>query len=306
MDTFTAIFLTVVSASTPLLIAALGELVVEKSGVLNLGVEGMMIIGAACGFAAAITFDSVIMGFLGGMVGGAILSYFFAILVLNFATNQVATGLALTMLGLGVSGLIGEPFAGVTIQSNPMEFLSFVGEIPIIGPILLGMDPIAYIGFALLAGVAWFLNNSRAGLILRAVGDSPTSAHTLGYNVLRVRLYAILFGGACAGLAGAYLSIIYTPFWAREMTAGRGWIALALVVFASWLPFRLLVGAYLFGAVTILQFHAQGAQIAIPQQFMASMPYLATVAVLVIISASRNRAKANTPAGLGRVFVPDR
>ncbi len=306
MDTFTAIFLTVVSASTPLLIAALGELVVEKSGVLNLGVEGMMIIGAACGFAAAITFDSIIMGFLGGIVGGAILSYFFAVLVLNFATNQVATGLALTMLGLGISGLIGEPFAGITIQSQPMEFLAFIGNIPVIGPILYGIDPIAYIGFALIVGVAWFLNSSRAGLILRAVGDSPTSAHTLGYNVLRVRLLAILFGGACAGLAGAYLSIIYTPFWAREMTAGRGWIALALVVFASWLPFRLLVGAYLFGAVTILQFHAQGAQIGIPQQFMASMPYLATVAVLVLISASKSRAKVNTPASLGRVFVPDR
>jgi len=306
MDTFTAILLTVVSASTPLLIAALGELVVERSGVLNLGVEGMMIIGAACGFAAAITFDSLILGFLGGIIGGAVLSFFFAFLVLTFATNQVATGLALTMLGLGVSGLIGEPFAGVTIQSNPIESLSFVGEIPVIGPILLGMDAISYIGFALVVAVFWFLNHSRPGLILRAVGDNPTSAHTLGYNVLRVRLYAILFGGACAGLAGAYLSLIYTPFWAKEMTAGRGWIALALVVFASWLPFRLLIGAYLFGAVTILQFHAQGAQIDIPQQFMASMPYLATVAVLVIISASRSRAKINTPASLGRVFVPDR
>ncbi|MBL4757885.1 MAG: ABC transporter permease [Rhizobiales bacterium] len=306
METFIAILLTIVSASTPLLLAAMGELVVERSGVLNLGIEGMMIIGAACGFAGAIMSGSVLIGFLTGIVGGAILSYFFAVLVLNFATNQVATGLALTLAGLGISGLIGKPFAGITIQREPIEFLSFVNDIPVVGPILNGIDAVAWFGFALLLAVAWFLNRTRAGLILRAVGDNPVSAHTLGYNVLRVRLYAILFGGACAGLAGAYLSIYYTPFWAREMTAGRGWIALALVVFASWLPYRLLIGAYLFGAVTILQFHAQGAQINIPQQFMASLPYLATIVVLIVISARQTGRKIHTPASLGRIFVPDR
>lgn len=304
MDAFVAILLTVITASTPLLIAGLGELVTERSGILNLGVEGMMIIGAACGFAVGVTSGSILLGLIVGTIAGSILSFLFAILVLYFATNQVATGLSLTLLGLGVSGLIGEPFAGITIEGSLIGDIGFIKAIPVIGPILSGIDAVAWFGFVLLFAVAWFLNKTRPGLILRAVGDSPTSAHTLGYNVLGVRLLAILFGGACAGLAGAYLSLIYSDFWVREMTAGRGWIALALVVFSSWLPSRILIGAYLFGAVTIFQFHAQGFQIDVPQQFLASLPYIATVVVLVIISARRTRAAA--PASLGRVFVPDR
>jgi simple sugar transport system permease protein len=300
-----AIILSVLAASTPLLIAATGELVTERSGVLNLGVEGMMIVGAACGFAGAWLTGSVFIGALFGIAAGVLMALIFALMALGLAVNQVATGLALTILGVGLSGLIGAGFVGERI--TPAAHLSIPGvtDIPLVGRVLFGEDGFVYVSIALVIGVWWFLYRTRAGLILRACGDNHASAHALGYPVLRIRTFAVMFGGACAGLAGAYLPLAYTPFFIPGMTAGRGWIALALVVFSSWRPGRLVVGAYLFGAVTILQLHAQGWGIGIPSQFMSALPYLATVIVLVLLSRARSGG-STAPAALGTVFVPDR
>jgi ABC-type uncharacterized transport system permease subunit len=300
-----AIILSVLAASTPLLLAATGELVTERSGVLNLGVEGMMIVGAACGFGGALLTGSTTIGALCGIVAGTLMSLIFAAMTLGLAVNQVATGLALTILGIGLSGLIGAGFVGERIASAPHLYIPGLTDIPVVGRILAGEDAFVYFSILLIVGVWWFLYRTRAGLILRACGDNHVSAHALGYPVLRIRLYAVMFGGACAGLAGAYLPLAYTPFFIPGMTAGRGWIALALVVFASWLPGRLVIGAYLFGAVTILQLHAQGAGIGIPSQFLSSLPYLATVIVLVLLSRARTGG-STAPAALGTVFVPDR
>ena len=311
MDLLQAILLTIVTASTPLLLAATGELVVERSGVLNLGVEGMMIIGAAVGFAAAFSTDNAFIGVVAAIAGGMALSALFAFMTLGIAANQVASGLALTILGVGLSGLIGAGFIGQKREAIPKLHIPGLSDIPLVGPIVFGQDAIVYASFALVALVWWFLNRTRAGLVLRAVGDSHGSAHALGYPVRRIRFFAILFGGGCAGLAGAYLSLAYTPFWVTGMTAGRGWIALALVVFASWLPWRLLAGAYLFGAITIGQLHLQAIRselpdwLELPSQFWTSLPYLATIVVLVIISRSRARGGA-APASLGVPFMPDR
>jgi simple sugar transport system permease protein len=286
-----AIILAILAASTPLLLAAAGELVAERAGVLNLGVEGMMIMGAACGFAGAYLTGSTLIG---------------ALLTLGLAVNQVATGLALTILGIGLSGLIGASFVGEKIVAAPHLYIPVLTDIPFIGRILFGQDAFVYLSLALVGGIWWFLYRTRSGLVLRAIGDNHTSAHALGYPVLQIRTLAVLFGGACAGLGGAYLPLAYTPFFIPGMTAGRGWIALALVVFASWLPGRLVIGAYLFGAVTILQLHAQGAGFGIPSQLMTSLPYLATILVLVLISRARATAGSAAPASLGVVFVPDR
>ncbi|PAY07900.1 MULTISPECIES: ABC transporter permease [Bradyrhizobium] len=305
MELIEAIILSVLAASTPLLLAATGELVAERSGVLNLGVEGMMIVGAACGFGGAWLTGSIIIGALCGMLAGVLMSLLFAAMALGLAVNQVATGLALTIFGVGLSGLIGAGFVGERITPAPHLQIPFVTDIPLIGRILFGEDGFVYLSLALVAAVWWFLYRTRAGLILRACGDNHVSAHALGYPVLKIRMYAVMFGGACAGLAGAYLPLAYTPFFIPGMTAGRGWIALALTVFASWLPGRLVIGAYLFGAVTILQLHAQGAGIGIPSQFMSSLPYLATVIVLVLLSRARTGG-STAPAALGTVFVPDR
>jgi simple sugar transport system permease protein len=300
-----AIILAVLAASTPLLIAATGELVTERSGVLNLGVEGMMIVGAACGFAGAWLTGSVFIGALFGIVAGMLMSLVFALMALGLAVNQVATGLALTILGVGLSGLIGAGFVGERITPAVHLYVPGLTDIPLIGRVLFGEDGFVYFSVALIVGVWWFLYRTRAGLILRACGDNHVSAHALGYPVLRIRTFAVMFGGACAGLAGAYLPLAYTPFFIPGMTAGRGWIALALVVFASWRPGRLVVGAYLFGAVTILQLHAQGWGVGIPSQFMSALPYLATVIVLVLLSRARTGG-STAPAALGTVFVPDR
>jgi general nucleoside transport system permease protein len=302
---FEAIILSVLAASTPLLIAATGELVAERSGVLNLGVEGMMIMGAACGFGAAWLSGSIIIGAICGMIAGTLMSLLFALMALGLAVNQVATGLALTIFGIGLSGLIGAGFVGERIAPAAHLHIPGLTDIPLIGHIVFGEDAFVYLSLALVFAVWWFLYKTRAGLILRACGDNHVSAHGLGYSVLRIRLYAVMFGGACAGLAGAYLPLAYTPFFIPGMTAGRGWIALALTVFASWRPGRLVIGAYLFGAVTILQLHAQGAGIGIPSQFMSSLPYLATVIVLVALSRARTGG-STAPAALGTVFVPDR
>lgn len=305
MELFEAIVLSVLAASTPLLIAATGELVTERSGVLNLGVEGMMIMGAACGFGGALLTGSITIGAICGIVAGTLMSLIFALMALGLAVNQVATGLALTILGIGLSGLIGAGFVGERITPAPHLHIPGLTDIPVIGRVLFGEDAFVYLSIALIVAVWWFLYRTRAGLILRACGDNHVSAHALGYPVLKIRLYAVMFGGACAGLAGAYLPLSYTPFFIPGMTAGRGWIALALTVFASWRPGRLVIGAYLFGAVTILQLHAQGAGIGIPSQFMSSLPYLATVIVLVLLSRARTGG-STAPAALGTVFVPDR
>nr|WP_249795316.1 ABC transporter permease [Bradyrhizobium sp. NBAIM08] len=300
-----AIILAVLAASTPLLIAATGELVAERSGVLNLGVEGMMIVGAACGFAGAWLTGSIFIGALFGIAAGTLMSLVFALMALGLAVNQVATGLALTILGVGLSGLIGAGFVGERITPAVQLSIPVLTDIPLIGRVLFGENGFVYFSIALIVAVWWFLYRTRAGLILRACGDNHVSAHALGYHVLRIRTLAVMFGGACAGLAGAYLPLAYTPFFIPGMTAGRGWIALALVVFSSWRPGRLVVGAYLFGAVTILQLHAQGWGVGIPSQFMSALPYLATVIVLVLLSRARTGG-STAPAALGTVFVPDR
>ncbi|GMO17140.1 ABC transporter permease [Bradyrhizobium sp. TM233] len=305
MELIEAIILAVLAASTPLLIAATGELVTERSGVLNLGVEGMMIVGAACGFAGAWLTGSIFIGALFGIIAGTMMSLIFALMALGLAVNQVATGLALTILGVGLSGLIGAGFVGERITPAIHLVIPGLTDIPLVGRVLFGEDGFVYFSIALVVGVWWFLYRTRAGLILRACGDNHLSAHALGYPVLRIRTCAVMFGGACAGLAGAYLPLAYTPFFIPGMTAGRGWIALALVVFSSWRPGRLVVGAYLFGAVTILQLHAQGWGVGIPSQLMSALPYLATVIVLVLLSRARSGG-STAPAALGTVFVPDR
>lgn len=306
MDVWVSILVSICAASTPLLLAATGELIVERSGVLNLGVEGMMIMGAVAGFSVAQITGNPYIGMLAAIVCGMIFSLLFGFLTLTLVANQVATGLALTILGLGLSGMIGEGFVGQPgIKMHPFE-IPLLSDIPILGPILFGQDLIFYISIVLVFAVSWFLFKTRAGLQLRSVGDNHTSAHALGIGVIKTRYLAVMFGGACAGLAGAHLSLVYVPQWVEGMTAGRGWIALALVVFASWRPLRLLVGAYLFGAVTIAQFHAQALGIGIPAQFLTSLPYIATIIVLVLIARNRRMTMINTPASLGKSFVPDR
>jgi len=306
MGMLEAILITIATAATPLLIASIGELVVERSGVLNLGVEGMMVMGAVTGFGVALTTGSPWLGFLAAMAVGALFSLLFAFLTLTLVTNQVATGLALTLLGLGLSGMLGEGFVGIPGVKLGSIYIPVLSDLPLVGKLVFGQDPIFYLSLLLTGGVAYFLFRTRAGLTLRSVGDNHASAHALGINVILIRYLAVMFGGACAGLAGGYLSIVYTPQWVENMTAGRGWIALALVVFASWRPWRVLAGAYLFGAVTIGQLHAQALGIGIPSQLLSSLPYLATIVVLVLISRNRRLTMVNTPASLGRPFVPDR
>lgn len=301
-----AIILTIITASTPLLLAAMGELVVERSGVLNLGVEGMMVVGAVCGFGAAYATGSVYLGILAGIAGGMVMSLLFAIMTQTFLSNQVATGLALTLLGLGVSGLIGESFVGVPGVKLEQLSIPFLTGLPFIGKILFGQDILVYASIALMMATSYVLFKTRTGLIVRAVGGNHHSAHALGYNVIAVRYAAILFGGACAGLAGAYLSLAYTPQWVENMTAGRGWIALALVVFASWMPVRIMIGAYLFGTIWILGLVVQAMGLGIAPQFLSALPYLVTIAALVVISGNRTLTKINSPAMIGQPFVPDR
>lgn len=306
MTFFEAVLLTIITASTPLVIAAIGELVTERAGVLNLGVEGMVIIGSVSAFAAAQLSGSAYVGLFAGIAGGALFSLLFSFLTLTLVANQVATGLALTIMGLGASGMIGESYVSVPgIRLLPIE-IPLLSQIPYIGTVLFKQDIVFYLSILLVVAVNWFLFRSRAGLKLRAIGDSHSSAHALGIGVIRTRYLAVMFGGACAGLAGAQLSLIYTPQWTENMSGGRGWIALALVVFASWRPWRILAGGYLFGAVTILQLHAQAFGIGVPAQFLSMLPYAATVVVLIIISQNRRMTLINTPASLGKSFVPDR
>ncbi len=306
MDALEAVTLTIITASTPLLLAAIGELVVERSGVLNLGVEGMMVVGAVCGFAAAYASGSPALGVAAGVSSGIAMALLFAFLTQTLVTNQVATGLALTLFGLGLSGLIGDAYTGLPgVKLGAVQIPSLTA-IPFIGPILFGQDLIVYASILITIGVGYVLSRTRLGLVIRATGGNHHSAHALGYDVVRVRYGCILFGGACAGLAGAYLSLVYTPQWVENMTAGRGWIALALVVFATWAPRRVAVGAYLFGTVWIMGLYVQGLGIGIPAQLLSSLPYLVTIVALVVISGNRTLTKVNTPACIGQSFVPER
>ena len=285
-------------AATPILLAGIGELITEKAGVLNLGVEGMMITGAICGFAATIETGSPALGFAFAALGGAGLSLLFAFLTQFTLANQVASGLALTLFGLGLSSLLGQGYVGLKPVSTPKLDIPLLSDIPFVGQVLFQHDLMVYVALGLVAAVWATLKYSRAGLILRAVGESHDAAHALGYKVVRIRIAAIMFGGACAGLGGAYISLIRVPQWTEGMTAGAGWIALALVVFASWKPWRVLLGAYLFGGVSVLQLNLQAAGLAIPVEYLSMSPYLITILVLVIMSSDRSKA----PASLGRIF----
>jgi len=301
-----SVLMAIIAASTPLVFAAVGELVVEKSGVLNLGVEGMMIMGAVLGFGITVVTGSVTLGIIAGALGGALTAAIFGYLTLYLLSNQVATGLALTLFGIGLSALIGIPFVGKSLERLPQIHIPGLSDLEFygieIGRLLFGQDVLVYLSIVSVIGVAWFLNKTRAGLILRAVGENHDAAHSIGHQVVLVRFAAVLFGGAMAGIGGAYLSIAGTPLWVENMVAGRGWIALALVVFSAWRPWRALLGAYLFGGITIIQLHAQGFGIDIPGQFLSMLPYAATIIVLMIISRDATRAKLNAPACLGKVF----
>ena len=298
------LLLTILLTSVPLILAATGELVAERSGVLNLGVEGMMLMGAVAAFGAAILSGSATVGIIAGAFGGMMTAGVFGLFALGLATNQVATGLALTIFGTGLSGLIGAPLVGKAIDGLPALHIPMLSDIPFLG-LAFQLDALAYMSILLVALVAYMLKRARWGLVLRATGANHDSAHALGYNVLVVRWSAVLFGGMMAGLAGAYLPLVLTPHWAEGMTAGRGWIALALVVFASWQPWRVVVGAILFGGITIMQLAGQARGWTIQPQFLSMLPYLATIFVLVSISRSGG-VLHKAPAHLGRIFYPTR
>jgi general nucleoside transport system permease protein len=294
-----------VAAATPLVIAALGVLVSERAGVLNLGVEGMMLIGAVTAFAVGVSSDSLLLGYAVAMIAGVSVSLLFAVLTLSLQTNQVATGLALALFGVGLSAFMGQSYVGMPIERLPALDIPLLSDLPFFGPLLFGYDPIVYLSVLLYFGVSWFLYRSRLGLRLRAIGEAPAVAHSLGEPVIRIRYLATMFGGAMSGLAGAYLSTALTPMWVEGMSAGRGWIVLALVVFATWRPLRVLLGAYLFGGVTVLQLHAQGFGVTVPSEFLSMLPYLATIVVLVLICRDPKAILLNQPASLGRSFHPD-
>jgi ABC-type uncharacterized transport system permease subunit len=294
-----------IAAATPLIIAALGILVSERAGVLNLGVEGMMLIGAVTAFAVGVSSESLMLGYVAAIAAGAAVSLLFAVLVLSLQTNQVATGLALALFGIGLSAFMGRSFIGMPIERLPALDIPLLSDLPLLGPLLFRYDAIVYISLLLFAAVSWFLYRSRLGLRLRAIGEAPAVAHSLGEPVIRIRYIATMFGGAMSGLAGAYLSTALTPLWVEGMSAGRGWIVLALVVFATWRPLRVLLGAYLFGGVSVLQLHAQGFGVTVPSEFLSMLPYLATIVVLVLICRDPKAILLNQPASLGRSFHPD-
>jgi simple sugar transport system permease protein len=302
IDAWLPLLAVALAAATPLVLAGTGELITERAGVLNLGVEGMMLGGAVCAFAAASTSGQLWLGAAAGLAGGAVLAAVFGVLTQHLLANQVATGLALTIYAIGLSAFAGKAFTGASLTGLQPIPLPVLSAIPILGPILFNHDVLVYLAVAIAIGAWWFLRHSQSGLVLRSIGESPSAAHALGYPVRLVRYAAILFGGAMAGLAGAYLALAYTPMWIEQMTAGRGWIALALVVFAAWRPLRLLIGAYLFGAITVLQFHAQAIGIPVASQLLACLPYVATIAVLAALSRRQDGSAA--PASLGQAFHP--
>jgi simple sugar transport system permease protein len=304
-DTLIAIFASTAAAATPLIFAALGELISERAGVLNLGVEGTMLVGAITGFVVGLGTGSLTLGYLAAATAGLLMALIFAVLTLQLQTNQVATGLALSLFGVGLSAFIGKSFAGQPIAGLPHLSIPLLSDIPLFGPLLFRFDILVYASIALFFAVQWFLGRTRGGLLLRAVGESPAVAHAIGHPVQRVRYAAVLFGGACSGIAGAYLSTALTPMWVEGLSAGRGWIALALVVFATWKPLRVLAGAYLFGGVTVLQLYAQGFGLHVPSEFLSMLPYAATIIVLVLICRDGRTILLNQPAWLGKSFHPD-
>ena len=304
MEGFALLLAATLNAGTELAIAGLGHLINERAGVVNLGAEGLMLVAAIAGFATAVASGNDWLGFAAGALAGALLAGVFGLLVIWLNTNQVATGLALSLFGGGFSAFVGINFVQAKLGERAQFAVPLLADIPLLGPALFRQHPMVYIAMALTAALAWFLYRSRAGLVLRAVGESPESAHALGYPVRRIRLAAVMAGGALCGVAGAYLSVVYTPLWVEGMVAGKGWIALALTTFATWRPLRLLLGAYLFGGVTMLQFHLQGEGVEIPSQFLSMLPYLATIVVLVLISRNAAWIRVNMPASLGKPFVP--
>lgn len=303
-DLIVQVLFAAVKTGTPLLFVALGEVICEKSGILNLGQEGMMLMGAVVGFMAAYTTGNAGLGVIAAMLMGSFMSLIFAVLVLQLGANQVATGLALTIFGTGLSAFVGADFVGKTVQGFPPIALPVLSDIPYIGRILFTHDILVYLSFVLTIVIAYVANKTRIGLVLKAVGENPNAANAIGIKVLRVRYLAILFGGAMAGLAGSYMSLVYTPMWAENMTAGRGWIALALVVFASWRVGRIMLGAYLFGFASIMHLFLQGLGLDISSNLLAMLPYVATVIVMVIISADQFKEKLLAPRSLGKPFDP--
>ena len=302
MDLIANILFATIRTGTPLLIVALGELVCEKSGVLNLGQEGMMLMGAVVGFIAAFHSDSVTAGFLFAMLAGVAMSLLFGFIAMQLNANQVASGLALTILGTGLSGFIGLSYVGQSLPGLAELHIPLLSSIPFIGRVLFSHDLLVYLSIALAVAIYYFFKSTRGGLIVKAVGESPESAQALGLPVLKVRYLAIVFGGAMAGLAGGYLSLVYTPLWADNMTAGRGWIALALVVFASWRVERAIIGAYLFGFMSIMHLILQGFEVSISANLLATLPYVVTVVVLVFLSKNQARIKLFAPVSLGKPF----
>ena len=292
------------NAGTVLGIAALGLLINERAGIVNLGAEGLMLVSAVAGFAIAVHTGSDTLAFGAGAIAGGALAAVFGLLVIWLNTNQYATGLALSLFGAGFSAFVGINYTQAKLGERPQYSLPWLADLPFVGPALFRQHPMVYLTVVLALALAWFLMRSRAGLVLRAVGESPESAHALGYPVRRIRMLAVLAGGALCGLAGAYLSVVYTPLWVEGMVAGKGWIALALTTFATWRPARVLLGAYLFGGVTMLQFHLQGQGVDVPSQFLSMLPYLATIVVLVLISSNAAWIRQNMPASLGKPFHP--
>jgi simple sugar transport system permease protein len=304
MDSLALLFGASIDAGTALALAGLGLLINERSGVVNLGAEGMMLVAAIAGFATAVQTGSDGLAFMAGALAGAGMAALFGVLVVWLNTNQYATGLALSLFGTGFSAFIGIEYTQQKLSERLPSALWGLSEIPFVGPALFRHHPMVYFTVALTVGLTWFLFKSRPGLVLRAVGESPDSAHALGYSVRKIRFLAICVGGALCGVAGSYISVIYTPLWVEGMTAGKGWIALALTVFATWRPPRVLMGAYLFGGVTMLQLHLQGQGVDIPVQLLTMLPYLATVLVLVLISRNATWIRVNMPASIGKPFHP--
>ena len=304
MDSYALLLAATLNAGTVLALASLGLLINEKVGIVNLGAEGMMLCAAIAGFATVVHTGNDWLGFAAGMGAGALLAVMFGVLVIWLNTNQYATGLALTLFGAGFSAFVGTRFVQASMPPRPNFAIPFLSDIPLVGPALFRHHPLVYLTVVLAGGLIWFMYRTRSGLIMRSVGESPESAHALGYPVRLIRLLAVVVGGALCGLAGAYLSIIYTPLWVEGMVAGKGWIALALTTFATWRPARVLLGAYLFGGVTMLQFHLQGIGVNVPSQLLSMMPYVATIVVLALISRNPQWIRINMPASIGKPFYP--
>ena len=304
MDSYALLIAATLNAGTVLALASLGLLINEKAGIVNLGAEGMMLCAAIAGFATVVHTGSDVLGFASGMLVGALMAAIFGGLVIWLNTNQYATGLALSLFGAGFSAFAGVAYVQERMPERPSFAIPWLSDIPLLGPALFRQHPLVYLAMALAIALIWFFDRTRAGLVLRSVGESPESAHALGYPVRRIRLAAVVAGGALCGLAGAYLSIIYTPLWVEGMVSGKGWIALALTTFATWRPARVLLGAYLFGGVTMLQFYLQGIGVDIPSQFLSMLPYLSTIVVLALMSRNPRWIRINMPAAIGKPFYP--